>query len=156
MNKRTFLRQFAALGIGAPVMFPQLEKWVKAVEHLSPAETAADEDFWARIRSGYRLKPDYINLESGYYCIAPQETLENFIHHVRHVNYEGSHYMRTVRWTNKNAMAARLAELAGCPADELIITRNTTESLDLVIAGFPWEEGDEAVMAEQDYGAMLN
>ncbi|MEO5568183.1 MAG: aminotransferase class V-fold PLP-dependent enzyme, partial [Gemmatimonadaceae bacterium] len=38
--------------------------------------------------------------------------------------------------------------------EELIITRNTTESLDTVIAGFDWKPGDEAVMAEQDYGAM--
>src|SRR5260370_42268843 len=50
----------------------------------------------------------------------------------------------------------KLAVLAGCAPDELIITRNTTESLDTVIAGFDWKPGDEAVMAEQDYGAMLD
>ena len=49
-----------------------------------------------------------------------------------------------------------LAEMAGCSTEELVITRNTTESLDLVIAGIDWQAGDEAVMAEQDYGAMLN
>ena len=38
----------------------------------------------------------------------------------------------------------------------MIITRNTTESLDLVIGGIKWSRGEEAVMAEQDYGAMLN
>jgi selenocysteine lyase/cysteine desulfurase len=42
------------------------------------------------------------------------------------------------------------------PPNELIVTRNTTESLDTVIGGFPWKAGDEAVMAEQDYGAMLD
>jgi len=52
-------------------------------------------------------------------------------------------------------MASKLAEVAGCSADELIITRNTTESLDMIIAGLDWKPGDEAVMAEQDYGAML-
>ena len=53
-------------------------------------------------------------------------------------------------------MRDRLAALAGVPPQELIITRNTTESLDTVIGGFPWEAGDEAVMAAQDYGAMLD
>lgn len=137
-------------------MFQSLEKWVSEVADVPPAELAADEDFWARIRSGYRLKPDYINLENGYYCFLPQETLENFIHHVREVNYQGSYYMRTVQWDNKRSMAARLAELLGSSAEEVIITRNTTESLDTIIGGFPWQKGDEAVMAEQDYGAMLN
>ncbi len=37
-----------------------------------------------------------------------------------------------------------------------MITRNTTESLDTIIGGFPWQAGDEAVMAAQDYGAMLD
>jgi selenocysteine lyase/cysteine desulfurase len=46
--------------------------------------------------------------------------------------------------------------VAGCSPEELIITRNTTESLDTVIAGYDWKPGDEAVMAAQDYGAMLD
>jgi selenocysteine lyase/cysteine desulfurase len=63
--------------------------------------------------------------------------------------------MRTVQFDNKKKMVTRLAGLAGCSPDELIITRNTTESLDMIIAGYPWQKGDEAIMAEQDYGAML-
>jgi selenocysteine lyase/cysteine desulfurase len=81
--------------------------------------------------------------------------LENLIRHVREVNYQGSYYMRTVQWDNKKAVAAKLANLGGCSPEELIITRNTTESLDMVIGGMDWKAGDEAVMAEQDYGAML-
>jgi selenocysteine lyase/cysteine desulfurase len=38
----------------------------------------------------------------------------------------------------------------------LVITRNTTESLDTVISGFDWKSGDEAVLANQDYGAMID
>lgn len=154
MKKRTFLKHLSVLGLGAPALFYNLDRWVAAVDHLAPATVAADEDLWLRIRSGYRLKPDYINLENGYYCIVPQETLENYLHHVREVNYQGSWYMRTVQWDNKDAMAAQLAELLGCTGEEVVITRNTTESLDTIIGGFPWQPGDEAVWAEQDYGAM--
>jgi selenocysteine lyase/cysteine desulfurase len=64
--------------------------------------------------------------------------------------------MRTVQFDNKKNIAARLAGIAGCLAEELVITRNTTESLDLVIGGFDWKAGDEAIMAVQDYGAMLD
>lgn len=156
MNKRTFLKSFTTLGVVSTPMFKNLDHWVKSIEHLSPEEAARDEDFWAGIRSGYRLKPDYINLENGYYCFMPQETLENFIHHVREVNYQGSYYMRTNQWDNKLSVCKRLAEHLDCADDEVIITRNTTESLDTIIGGFPWEKGDEAVMAEQDYGAMRN
>ena len=42
-----------------------------------------------------------------------------------------------------------------CEPGELVITRNTTESLDTVINGYDWKPGDEAVMATQDYNHML-
>ena len=113
-----------------------------------------EEEFWQRIRLDYALKPDYINLENGYYNIAPIPTIQKFQRHIEQVNYEGSYYMRTVQWSNKKRIAARLARLVGCSAGELIITRNTTESLDMIIGGYPWEAGDEAVFALQDYGAM--
>jgi selenocysteine lyase/cysteine desulfurase len=82
--------------------------------------------------------------------------LEQFIGHVRRVNYMGSRYMRTVKDDDKLRVRTRLAAMAGCSPAELIITRNTTESLDTVIAGFNWDAGDEAVMANQDYGAMID
>lgn len=156
MKKRTFLKNLVALGVAASPTTVAMEKAVAGVASVAPKTLAGDEDFWATIRSGYKLKPDYINLENGYYCFLPQETLNHFISHVKEVNYEGSWYMRTVQWDNKRAVAARLAEMCGCSPEELIITRNTTESLDMIITGVHWEKGDEAVMADQDYGAMLN
>ena len=136
--------------------FSNIDKWVKKYEHVVPGQLASDETFWEGIRRGFRLKPDYINLENGYYCFLPQETLEHFISHIREVNYQGSYYMRTKRFDDKRAMAEKLATLAGCTKEELVITRNTTEALDIVIGGTHWQPGDEAVMAEQDYGAMLD
>lgn len=144
------------MGLAGLMPFEGLSNWIQKHEGIPSDALAGDESFWEGIRKGYRLKPDYINLENGYYCFLPQETLENYIQHVREVNYQGSYYMRTVQWDNKKRIAARLAAAAGCSAEELIITRNTTESLDLVISGMDWKAGDEAVMAEQDYGAMLD
>jgi selenocysteine lyase/cysteine desulfurase len=156
MNKRTFLKNTATLGLASLAPLDALSNWVNQFSHLSPTTLAEDETFWEGIRKGYRLKPDYINLENGYYCVLPEETLENYIKHIREVNYQGTYYMRTVQWENKKRAASKLASLAGCSAEELIITRNTTESLDMVIGGMNWQAGDEAVMAEQDYGSMLD
>jgi len=125
-------------------------------KHSSAAALAADDQFWNQIRSQYMLKPDYINLENGFYNFIPQPTLEKYIQHIRDINYQGSYYMRTVQRDNKKRMAAKLAAVAGCSPEELIITRNTTESLDLIIAGQDWKAGDEALMAIQDYGSMLD
>ena len=156
MNKRDFIKTGALLGIGSLLPLEKLDALLARVSHQGATELASDEDFWSEIRSGYTLKSDYINLENGYYCIQPNATLEAFIQHVRSVNLDGAYYMRTVQQDNKKKMTARLAELAGCSTEELIITRNTTESLDMIIGGYHWNAGDEAVMADQDYGAMLD
>jgi len=155
MNKRSFLKQLAMAGIATPLSGNAMEKWVSRFNAYTPADLAANEDFWTGIRNGYKLKPEYINLENGYYNFLPESLLENFITHVREVNYQGAYYMRTVQFDNKKNIAARLAAIAGCSTEELVITRNTTESLDMVIGGYNWQPGDEAVMAEQDYGSML-
>jgi selenocysteine lyase/cysteine desulfurase len=156
MDKRSFLKNLGMLSLTGVPLWQNLDRLAKQTSHIPVEEIAKDEDFWEAIRSGYKLKPDYINLENGYYCFLPQEILESYLNHVREVNYQGSYYMRTVQWDNKKKMAAKLAEIAGCTSEELIITRNTTESLDMIIGGQQWKAGDEAVMAEQDYGAMLD
>ncbi|MEI6508746.1 MAG: aminotransferase class V-fold PLP-dependent enzyme [Bacteroidota bacterium] len=156
MDKRTFIKNTSLLGLSSLISFQSLSKVIDSVSDISSKELAKNEDFWQHIRNGYNLKPDYINLENGYYCIQPKVILESYINHVREINLQGAYYMRTVQFDNKNKMAAKLAELAGCQKDELIITRNTTESLDMIISGQDWNNGDEAVMAQQDYGAMLD
>lgn len=142
--------------LGISPAFSHLDSFLKKYDKIQPEVLASDEQFWEGIRKGYRLKPDYINFENGYYCFMPEEILDHFVNHVRSVNYQGSFYMRNHRVKDNNVMAAKLAAVAGCSSEELIITRNATESLDLVIGGTHWQEGDEAIMAEQDYGSMVD
>jgi selenocysteine lyase/cysteine desulfurase len=152
MNKRRFLATAGGASLG--LMFgPALLAQYAAKPAGAVAE---DEPFWTAVRSQFRLTGDYINLENGYYCFQPQPILEAFIDNVRIVNLQASHYMRTRQVDDKLRIRARLAAFAGCSPEELIITRNTTESLDTVINGFDWKPGDEAVFANQDYGAMID
>ncbi|MGB3149780.1 MAG: aminotransferase class V-fold PLP-dependent enzyme [Maribacter sp.] len=151
MKKRQFIKQLG----GAVLATPFLPLNLNASEAVISLPYPNEEDkFWERIRQDYALKPDYINLENGYYNFVPKPTLLKYIDHLKMVNYEASYYMRTVQWENKAAVRDRLAKLVGSSPEELVLTRNATESLDLVIGGYPWQKGDEAIYAHQDYGAM--
>jgi selenocysteine lyase/cysteine desulfurase len=152
MDKRTFIR---TLGVATLTAVVRDDLWARYTG-LPPDRLAEDERFWRTLRQQYRLTSAYVNLENGYYSMQSQPVLEAFIRHVREINVQESRYMRTRQFDDNLAVRTRLATLAGCAPGELIITRNTTESLDTVIAGFDWKPGDEAVMAEQDYGAMLD
>ena len=156
MHKRQFIKNIVLTSMGAPLGFAGLAKSFEQKAHLSPLALASDDAFWDEIRKQYLLKPDYINLENGYYNFLPQPLLNKYIEHIKEVNYQGSYYMRTVQFENKKNITAKLAKVAGCSPDQLIITRNTTESLDMIIGGLDWKAGDEAIMALQDYGAMLD
>lgn len=155
MKKRTFIKGLAMLPFGAPLSAEAMDALIERASHVPAGELAADEAFWEAIRGDYRLKPDYINLENGYYCFLPQPTLEAFMEHIREVNYQGAYYMRNRAADDKKAAIERLSKIAGCLPEEMAITRNTTESLDTIIGGFDWKPGDETIMAEQDYFSML-
>ena len=152
MKKREFLRTLCGGSLG--MMFAPDR--LAAFSVMPAKELAARADFWDTLRANYLLTSDYINLENGYYSMQSKPVLEKFITHVRDVNVLAARYMRTVQYDNKLKVQQRLAAMAGCGPDELIITRNTTESLDTVISGFDWKPGDEAVMSVHDYGAMLD
>jgi selenocysteine lyase/cysteine desulfurase len=151
MDKREFLRALGNASFGSLFAPGLLQRYAD----LPSTTLARHDEFWDELRARYRLSTDYINLENGYYSMQSQDVLDAFIAHVRTVNFAASRYMRTQKDDDKLRVRARLARMAGCGVDELVITRNTTESLDTVIAGFDWKPGDEAVMAAQDYGAML-
>jgi selenocysteine lyase/cysteine desulfurase len=156
MEKRQFIKDLVLTGIAMPMGFGGMAKAFANHAEKSPSALAEDNRFWEEIRQQYILKPDYINLENGYYNFLPQPILNKYIEHIKEINYQGSYYMRTVQWDNKQKSVIALSQIAGCSPEELIITRNTTESLDTIIGGIHWQAGDEAIMAEQDYGAMLD
>jgi selenocysteine lyase/cysteine desulfurase len=157
-SRRSFLRT-AAAGAALPVFGPRvldaLERRLEPFDQLSPAGAAADEEFWSEIRKVFPRPAGYINLENGYSSPQPGPTYEAFQRHQQAINSGLSFYMRRKKADDLVAVKKQLAELAGCPADEVVITRNTTESLGTVIHGLDLAPKDEAVMCDQDYGSML-
>lgn len=147
MNKRDFIKNALVAGAGLITGF-------NSAKNKNFESSLIYKNDWEKVRNDYDLPTDFINLENGYYCIQPKPILLAYQQNINLVNKQGSYYMRTVQFENKKKSVIALAELAGCTPDELIITRNTTESLNLIISGFKWQIGDEAIFAEQDYGAM--
>ena len=136
-------------------MLDTLERRLEAYGGLSASEAVAQEDFWAEIRRVYPVPADYINLENGYSSPQPAATYAAFQQHQKLINDGLSFYMRRKAADDRLSVKKALADLAGVTPEEIVITRNTTESLGTVIHGLNFEAGDEAVMCDQDYGSML-
>ena len=153
MNKRDFIKALGVMTLSTPFLSYKGFDQSADIDY-SQRKRLSEENFWKSIRKDYLLKKDYVNLENGYYCFIPQPTLNKYLEHVKRINFEGSYYMRNQLDLDKRKTAERLSNLVNCDKDELAITRNTTESLDLIISGFPWKKNDEAIFAIQDYGSM--
>src|SRR5882672_9447546 len=82
MNKRDFIRTAGGASLG--LLFGD-KVWANYAA-LPVSHLAEDEAFWATIRGKYKLKTEYVNLESGYYSMQSQPVLEAFIGKVRDVN----------------------------------------------------------------------
>ena len=156
ISKRQFLESIGGVGVAAVLSLATWQRLFAETSATAPADLAKDDGFWESIRKRFVVTPDFIQLENGYYSLTAEPVLDNYINHVRQINATSSFYMRTKQVDDKLAVRHELARLLACADGEVIITRNTTESLDTVINGFDWKAGDEAVMAEQDYGSMLD
>lgn len=157
LSKRQFIQSVAAAaGTYAVLPFAELERVFATVAHRAPQEVARDDEFWDSVRRRYTVTPDFIQLENGYFSLASSEVLEQYIAHIRHINAVSSFYMRTKQVSDKLASRQEVARLLGASIDEVIITRNTTESIDTVINGLEWHAGDEAIMAVHDYGSLID
>ena len=155
MKKREFIKTIGLAGLALPFSVHAHTHMTTDIESF-PDPELPDAAFWAEMRKQYTLKSDYINLENGYYNFMPDAVLKTYIENVQKQNLEASYYMRTGMEAEKERIRAALAGFLQCATEELIITRNTTESMDTVISGTDWKTGDEAIMAEQEYGAMLD
>lgn len=153
-SKRQFLKSL--VGTAALSTWAGLDEALASTATTPSLVLAKREDFWATIRAAYPVTTDFIQLENGYYSLAARPVMDSYLKHIQAVNSVSSYYMRTRQFDDKRVSQIQLAKLLGCSPDELIITRNTTESLDTVIGGLHWKAGDEAIMAQQDYGAMLD
>lgn len=56
---------------------------------------------------------------------------------------------------NADAARAKFAALLGCGTDEIALTHNTTEGMNIALAGLPWERGDEVITATTEHPGGL-
>ncbi|MBD5778837.1 aminotransferase class V-fold PLP-dependent enzyme [Pelagicoccus sp. NFK12] len=161
MERREFLRT-GALGsaaVGSGLLTSKA--WAQGVPSQferssgTAVELAKDEAFWRARRREFAPAPDFINLEYGYFCPAPLPVLEAEQRGSSEINARASFFMRREMRDELEATRGDLAALGGVSPEEVCITRNTTESMNIIIQGLDLEKGDEIVYSDQDYGSMV-
>ena len=115
-----------------------------------------DEDFWRDIREAFTLDRTIVNLNNGGVCPSPRVVHEALKRYLDISNQAPVYHMWQVLEPNLETVRRRLAAEFGCDAEELAVTRNASEALQIAQLGIDLKAGDEVLTTNQDYPRMLD
>ena len=162
IDRRRFLAS-AGKGLGLAVLssatvaslFENITAAGKAVDHLSPLAVAADEDYWATIQQAFSVTRGIINLNNGGVSPSPRIVTEAFVRYTWQQEDATAYTMWRILEPQSETIRTGLAEMFGCSSEEIAITRNASESLEILLMGMDLKSGDEIIANTQDYPRML-
>jgi selenocysteine lyase/cysteine desulfurase len=161
-HRRQFIQQVSLLAgaFSANSLFNQAHASTIAAanastKHLTAAQVATDEDYWSVIQQAYTVHPSIINLNNGGVSPSPRIVQDAVRRYNELTNEAPSYYMWRILDQGREPLRQKLAELAGCNAEEIAINRNATEALNTVIYGLDLKAGDEVIGTKQDYPNMI-
>src|SRR6266404_4721831 len=166
MNSETSRRSFlsrAGIGLGlAALTVPSIGDLVKEVEaasrsvaHLTPQQAAIDEDYWSVIQNAFTVTRGIINLNNGGVSPSPRIVTEALVRYIWQQEDATAYTMWQILEPQSETIRTGLAEVFGCDREEIAITRNASESLEILLMGMDFKPGDEILTTTQDYGRML-
>jgi len=122
----------------------------------SATDLARDETYWREIQQAFTLDRTIVNLNNGGCCPSPRVVHEAFKRYLDVSNQSPVYHMWQILEPNIETVRRRLAAAFGCDAEEMAITRNASEALQIAQLGIDLKAGDEVVTTNQDYGRMLD
>ena len=160
LSRRAFLHTTGA-SVAAVAAFrddgvARLEAAGRRVEGTSVEDLARDENYWREIQQAFTLDRTIINLNNGGCCPSPRVVHEALKRYLDISNQAPVYHMWQVLEPNIETVRRRLAAAFGCDPEEMAITRNASEALQIAQLGITLKAGDEVVTTNQDYGRMLD
>src|SRR5262245_11361992 len=157
-SRRAFLRITGVLGTAAAAArangLDAVEAATAAVADRPADDVAQDEFYWREIQQGFTLDRTLINLNNGNSCPSPRVVHEAFKRYLDSSNQLPVHYRGMIE-RNIETVRRRLAAEFGCDIEEMAITRNASEALQIAQCGLDLKPGDEVLTTDQDYPRML-
>ncbi|NNE69351.1 MAG: aminotransferase class V-fold PLP-dependent enzyme [Rhodothermales bacterium] len=121
----------------------------------TPYELARDEEFWYRIQQAWTVDRTLVNLNNGGVSPAPAIVQEAMKRHLDYSNKAPVYTMWRILEPQREGVRQRIAREFGVDGEEIALTRNASEGLQICQLGIDLKEGDEVLTTTHDYGRML-
>jgi isopenicillin-N epimerase len=158
-SRRQFLAGLAGAGAALPVLSERAMAQILKAEVVAgartPLELADDEGYWGMIQRAFDAERTMINLNNGGISPTPSHVLEQMIRDLRFVNELPVEHNWRVLEPRMESTRRELAREFGCDPEEMAVTRNASEGLEIMILGIDLQRGDEVIITNQNYGRMI-
>lgn len=160
-NRRQFLSAIGrpAVAVTAVAILDPLgvRRVVEALANYpgTPEEVAADESFWFEVQQAFTVDRSLVNLNNGGVSPAPAVVQEAMKRHLDYSNEAPVYTMWRILEPQREGVRKRLARTFQCDPEEIALTRNASESLQICQLGFDLKPGDEVLTTNQDYPRMI-
>jgi len=155
VSRRHFARLFAVGGSAALFSDPTWAQQAAPARALAPGGAAAGETFWKSVRDQFVMPPDLSVMNAANLCPASRPVLETLQRETQSVDRDPSPNNRARLYPEKENTRKALAEFLRVTPDEIIITRNTSESNNLVSSGLDLKAGDEVIVHADNHPSNL-
>src|SRR5262249_3148171 len=137
-TRREFLQQAAALPASGTAFAAALQA---AAAAAAASDTRPDEAFWTLVRRQFPLDEGLGALTAAHVCPASRPVLDRHAALLRDFQANPSFPNRDKYRPIREKVRTKLAALLGVSADEVAITRNTSEGTNLIVRGIDLKPG---------------
>ena len=121
-------------------------------ERPEPRRAARSEEaLWQLVRRQFPLEDGLIYLNAANVCPASRPVLDRYAALLRDFQANPSFQNRDKYRPLRESVRTKVAALLGVSADEVAITRNTSEGTNLVVRGIDLKPGDEIVITDHNH-----
>src|SRR5262245_56345339 len=129
--------------------------FVAALAATDPARASAggrsEETLWQLVRRQFPLEDGLIYLNAANVCPASRPVLDRYAALLRDFQTNPSFQNRDKYRPLRESVRTKVAALLGVSADEVAITRNTSEGSNLVVRGINLKPGDEVIITDHNH-----
>lgn len=122
---------------------------------LPPTPASPGEAFWQSVRAQFVMPESLAVMNAANLCPSSTVVIESLSTNTRDIDRDPSPANRTKMGEGKEAARKTLAEFLRVAPEEIIITRNTSESNNLVSSGLDLKAGDEVIVCADNHPSNL-
>ena len=121
-----------------------------------PELVARDEAYWLQVQHAFSVDRSLIHLNNGGVCPPPVAVQRALHEHQQYACKVPFYVHRRILSPQVERVRQGIAEVFGCDREEVALTRNTSEGMEICQLGLTLEPGAEILTTDQDYPRMIN